>query len=49
MFTPRKANDVTSKPARAGDIFLCRQGNSHSLRNTGAGKRVIGASIAKRG
>lgn len=37
------------EPARAGDIFLCRQGNSHSLRNTGAGKLVIGASIAKRG
>ena len=37
------------EPAKAGDIFLCRKGNSHSLKNTGAGKRVLGASIAKRG
>ena len=37
------------EPAKAGDIFLCRKGNSHSLKNTGAGKLVLGASIAKRG
>lgn len=37
------------EPAKAGDVFLCRMGNSHSLRNTGAGKLVLGACIAKRG
>lgn len=33
----------------AGDVFLCRRGHSHSLKNTGEGKLVIGAAIAKRG
>ena len=37
------------EPAAAGDVFLCRRGNSHSLKNTGAGKLIIGAAISKRG
>lgn len=37
------------EPAKAGDVFLCRMGNSHGLRNTGTDKLVIAAAIAKRG
>lgn len=32
----------------AGDVFLCRKGCSHGLRNTGSGRLVLGAAIAKR-
>lgn len=35
-------------PAKAGDIFLCRMGNSHGIKNTGADKLVIAAAIAKK-
>lgn len=35
--------------AHPGDIFLCRKGHSHGIENTGAGKLVVVATIAKRG
>jgi mannose-6-phosphate isomerase-like protein (cupin superfamily) len=35
-------------PASPGDIFLCRLGRSHSIVNTGEGKLILGAAIAKR-
>ena len=33
---------------KAGDMMLCRKGCSHGLKNTGQGKLVFGALIAKR-
>lgn len=36
------------EPAVAGDIFLCRKGNSHGLKNTSAEKLVLAAAIAKK-
>lgn len=38
-----------SLAVKAGDMMLCRRGNSHGIENTGAGRLVIGAAIAKRG
>ena len=40
--------DGLSSLVRAGDITLCRQGHTHGLENTGAGKLIVGAAIAKR-
>lgn len=34
-------------PALPGDVFLCREGRSHGILNTGMEKLVLGAAIAK--
>ena len=36
-------------PALPGDVFLCREGNSHGILNTGEDRLVLGAAIAKKG
>lgn len=33
--------------AKPGDLFLCRRGNSHGIKNSGKDKLVFGAAIAK--
>jgi mannose-6-phosphate isomerase-like protein (cupin superfamily) len=37
--------DIDAKP---GDVFLCRKGHSHGLKNTGSEPLVFGAAIATR-
>ena len=34
-------------PALPGDVFLCREGRSHGILNTGEEKLVLGAAITK--
>ncbi|MDL2298323.1 cupin domain-containing protein [Synergistaceae bacterium OttesenSCG-928-D05] len=35
-------------PAKPGDVFLCRKGNSHGLENTGGKPLILAAAIAKK-
>lgn len=32
----------------AGDVLLCRQGNSHGIKNTGTAPLILGAAIARK-
>jgi len=42
-------DDGTETEAKSGDVFLCRKGHSHSLKNTGTELLIFGAAIATRG
>ena len=37
-----------SAEAKAGDVFLCRQGNSHGLENNSADALILAAAIAQK-